>query len=191
MELLSYLAGLALLLLQPVISTPIALPADDPSPDTFNPDSDTNSNINCPSGVQIIAARGTTEHAGLGAMQSLANDIMDKIPNSKAIGLRYPAKMKPSYSNSEETGVDHMKNYVRYFNQHCPKTKLVLLGYSQVGSQVLWMSGMGTNAGCRVVRLRWMRCVVLRSKGLRRPMSSSIASRTTVSLTSHQSCFTC
>lgn len=140
MEILSYLAGIALLL-QPVISSPVALPNDEPSADSFNPDSDINSNVNCASGVQIIAARGTSEDAGMGAMASLANDIMDKIPNSRAIGLRYPARERPSYSDSEETGVDHMRNYIQYFNQHCPKTKLVLLGYSQVS---LLMS-MNTN----------------------------------------------
>lgn len=166
MELLSYLAGLALLL-QPIISSPIAIPDDDPSPDIFDPDSDTSSKVNCAGGVQIIAARGTSEPAGMGAMQSLANDIMDKIPNSKAIGLKYPARRSPSYSNSEEKGVAHMKNYVQYYAKNCPKTKVVLLGYSQV-RLAFEAQCKNTDNSCRVVTLRWTRCVALQSRALHR-----------------------
>lgn len=88
--------------------------------------------VQCATGVQMIVARGTNQKASKGSMTRLANQIMDRVPGSQAVGLQYPASKEPSYPDSEGTGTNHMTQYIKYYSTKCPDTKLVLLGYSQV-----------------------------------------------------------
>lgn len=89
----------------------------------------------CATGVQIISARGSYQAPGIGSMAPLVNAIMQKVPGSMAVGLDYPAVMKPVYRDSEDAGAKNMTKYIQYFAEKCPNTKQVLVGYSQ-GAQV-------------------------------------------------------
>lgn len=89
----------------------------------------------CPP-VQIIAARGTNQAPGMGpALSQLATTIKQKLPNLHAEGLQYPASMLPTYEASEMVGVRNMTTYIKSYADMCPKTKQVIMGYSQ-GAQV-------------------------------------------------------
>lgn len=86
-------------------------------------------------GVQIIGARGTGQDKGtMGTMQYVANAIEKTYGGNQAVPLEYKASMAPTYQGSEGQGAYNMTQYIEFYAKRCPKTKLVLLGYSQVRS---------------------------------------------------------
>lgn len=95
------------------------------------------SNDACPTGAHVIVVRATTEEPGFGAMGTLTTDLLKRIPGSTAYPVNYPAdglRNRTRYVESEQEGVDDLNAHIKSFAQACPETKIVLLGYSQVGA---------------------------------------------------------
>jgi len=89
-------------------------------------------NSTCPSGAHIIVARGSLEPQGSGLVGAVAQQIMARIPKSDTSPLKYPAIYEP-YMPSQTEGVRNLAKALRDYATLCPKTKMILLGYSQVG----------------------------------------------------------
>lgn len=91
---------------------------------------------NCPTGngVGIIVARASTENPGTGIIGAVADDVVAAVPGSTITAVDYPATLQ-NYQQSEAQGVAAMTQLVNNFSQNCPGSKMVLMGYSQVGSR--------------------------------------------------------
>ncbi|KAH7196632.1 cutinase [Fusarium flagelliforme] len=92
-------------------------------------------NSTCPSGAHIIVARGSLEPQGSGLMGAVAQQIRARISDSDISPLKYPAIYEP-YMPSQTEGVRTLAKVVRDYATLCPKTKMILLGYSQ-GAHVI------------------------------------------------------
>lgn len=104
-------------------------------------------------GIQI-GIRGTTEPPPYGALQTVVNKLMDELPGSDNKAIDYPASGvtppaevggKPTfnfieYRSSEQLGVDRLTEELVAFNDKCPDSGIVLLGYSQVS--MVWNIGV-------------------------------------------------
>ncbi|KAL2267963.1 hypothetical protein VTJ83DRAFT_5240 [Remersonia thermophila] len=95
----------------------------------------------CPP-VHIFGARETTVPPGYGTSQGLVNMVRQAYPGSTSEAINYPAcGGQPqcggvSYDNSARQGTQAVVSAVTSFNQRCPGTKIVLIGYSQ-GGQIM------------------------------------------------------
>lgn len=99
----------------------------------------------CPKGAYIIGVRGTTEEYPYGALQKVVDKLMEKIPDSENEGVDYPAAgiviregQDPiynifEYQRSIIQGYNKLSGMILDFAAFCPKTSIVLMGYSQVG----------------------------------------------------------
>jgi acetylxylan esterase len=85
----------------------------------------------CAAGVHMIVARASTEDPGTGIIGAVANGIAAQIPGSDIVAVDYPAVLNP-YLESETAGAQAMTKLVTDYAAQCPKTKMVLMGYSQV-----------------------------------------------------------
>ena len=94
--------------------------------------------IDCP-GVHIFGARETTLSPGYGSSITVVNGLLNAYSGSTAEAITYPACGgqsscgSVSYSNSVAQGIAAVASAVNSYNKQCPSTKLVLVGYSQVG----------------------------------------------------------
>ncbi|RPA82513.1 catalytic core domain of acetyl xylan esterase from Trichoderma Reesei [Ascobolus immersus RN42] len=109
---------------------------------------------NCPS-VHIFGARETTAPAGYGTAGSVVQRIQRARQGATAEAINYPACGGQSqcggvsYANSVVAGTRAVAQAVNAFNQRCPQTQLVLVGYSQ-GGQIMdnaVCGGGDTNVG--------------------------------------------
>lgn len=84
----------------------------------------------CPD-VEAVFARGTTEAPGLGAIgQAFAHSLHSKV-GSKSFGV-YPVDYPASTDfHTALDGIKDAGNHVESMAATCPKTKMVLGGYSQ------------------------------------------------------------
>lgn len=87
----------------------------------------------CATGVHMIVARGTNEQPGEGLTAQTANAIQARIPGSTSEALVYPASVYPTYAYSEGEGTVAMTTAITQYAKSCPDSKIVLLGWSQVG----------------------------------------------------------
>jgi acetylxylan esterase len=91
----------------------------------------------CPK-VHVFGARETTVPQGYGTSQGLVNMVTQAYPGSNAEAIVYPACGGQSncggvsYENSATQGTAAVVKAVTAYNQKCPDTKIVLIGYSQV-----------------------------------------------------------
>jgi cutinase len=88
------------------------------------------SNGSCPD-VEVVFARGTTEPPGVGATgQAFVDSLRSKIgPKSMSVyGVDYPATMDFATGMS---GIDDASTHIERTAADCPKTKMVLGGFSQ------------------------------------------------------------
>ena len=91
----------------------------------------------CPA-IHVFGARETTVSPGYGSASTVVNLILQGYPGSTAEAISYPACGGQascggqSYSQSVQAGVTAAANQVNAFNQRCPQSQLVLVGYSQV-----------------------------------------------------------
>jgi acetylxylan esterase len=108
----------------------------------------------CPN-VHVFGARETTVSPGYGTAGVVVNLVLQAYPGSTAEPINYPACGGQascggvSYANSVKQGVAAVASQVNSFNQRCPNTKLVLVGYSQ-GGQIFddaYCGGGDTNEG--------------------------------------------
>jgi acetylxylan esterase len=108
----------------------------------------------CPQ-VHVFGARETTAPPGYGTAGAVVTSITNAYPGSTAEVINYPACGGQStcggvsYANSVVQGVAAVASQVNAFNQKCPSTVLVLVGYSQ-GGQIMddaYCGGGDTNEG--------------------------------------------
>lgn len=95
-------------------------------------------------GVHIIVARGSTEPYGLGSLGALAGQLQAAIPGSDAVGVDWPALLTP-YQWSVDNGTATLTQQIKDYVAQCPRSRIVLLGYSQ-GAQVVMNSLCGADA---------------------------------------------
>ncbi|KAE9379677.1 carbohydrate esterase family 5 protein [Stipitochalara longipes BDJ] len=92
----------------------------------------------CP-GIHVFGARETTASPGYGSAGTVVNLILNSHSGSTAEAINYPACGGQatcgsiSYANSVVQGINAVVSQVNSFNQQCPSTQLVLVGYSQGG----------------------------------------------------------
>jgi acetylxylan esterase len=92
----------------------------------------------CPN-VHVFGARETTVSAGYGSSSTVVNEVLSAYPGSTSEAISYPACGGQSscggvsYANSVQQGIAAVVSAVNGYNQKCPNTQLVLVGYSQVG----------------------------------------------------------
>jgi len=95
----------------------------------------------CPK-VHVYGARETTVPQGYGTSQGLVNMVTQAYSGATAEAIVYPACGGQSncggvsYENSASQGTSAVVRAVTSFNQKCPDTKIVLIGYSQ-GGQIM------------------------------------------------------
>lgn len=91
----------------------------------------------CPE-IQIFGARETTAPAGYGTAGTVVNLVLGAYPGAQAQAISYPACGGQSscggtaYGDSARQGTAAVASAVNSFNQRCPNSKIVLVGYSQV-----------------------------------------------------------
>lgn len=90
-------------------------------------------NASCVSGAHIIVARGSLEPRGPGIIGAVAQQVLQRIPHSEMISLEYPAIYNP-YQPSQMEGVAALSVVLAQYVTVCPKTKIILLGFSQVST---------------------------------------------------------
>lgn len=91
----------------------------------------------CPP-VHILAARGTGVPPGYDLLLPLVEELKSRHPGATSEAIVYPAcGGEPScggipYGHSARLGTAAVARAVNDFRAMCPRTKLVLMGYSQV-----------------------------------------------------------
>lgn len=91
----------------------------------------------CPA-VHVFGARETTVPPGFGTAGPVVNSIVSAFPGATSEAINYPACGGQascggvSYASSVVQGVAAVASQVNAFNQQCPNSVLVLVGYSQV-----------------------------------------------------------
>lgn len=121
----------------------------------------------CASGVHIIVARASTEAQGEGAIGAVAVEIEAAIPGSDSVAVVYPALLEP-YPPSEEAGTAAMTALIQEYVASCPRTKIVLLGYSQVSHENPSIASLIPDFVCRALRL-WLIPYVAQPRAASRP----------------------
>lgn len=92
----------------------------------------------CPD-IHVFGARETTAPPGYGSAGTVVQSILNAHPGATAEVINYPACGGQSscggtpYATSVQQGTTAVTNQVKAFAAQCPSTKLVLVGYSQVG----------------------------------------------------------
>ncbi|KAL0945273.1 hypothetical protein HGRIS_000784 [Hohenbuehelia grisea] len=108
----------------------------------------------CPQ-VHVFGARETTAPPGYGTAGAVVNSVVSAYSGATSEVINYPACGgqsscgSVSYANSVIQGVSAVASQVNAFNQRCPNTVLVLVGYSQ-GGQIIddaYCGGGDTNEG--------------------------------------------
>ncbi|KAL0945263.1 hypothetical protein HGRIS_000774 [Hohenbuehelia grisea] len=95
----------------------------------------------CPQ-VHVFGARETTAPPGYGTAGAVVNSVVSAYSGATSEVINYPACGgqsscgSVSYANSVVQGVSAVASQVNAFNQRCPNTVLVLVGYSQ-GGQII------------------------------------------------------
>src|SRR5580692_2949735 len=84
--------------------------------------------------VHIFVGRGSQEAKGEGSTGRLSASIKRAIAGTTSEAIDYPALLNP-YTSSESKGVAATKEQMQAYAKRCPQSKLVLMGYSQVGKK--------------------------------------------------------
>lgn len=85
--------------------------------------------------IHILVARGSTEAPGIGVLESLVEVIDTANPGATSEAIDYPADLN-DYVASVINGTSAVKKQVTAYVERCPRSKIVLLGYSQ-GAHVI------------------------------------------------------
>ncbi|KAK4233551.1 carbohydrate esterase [Achaetomium macrosporum] len=108
----------------------------------------------CPE-IHVFGARETTVPPGYGTAGQVVNLILQAYPGATSEAINYPACGGQSscggvqYGDSARQGTSAVASAVNSFNQRCPNTQLVLVGYSQ-GGQIMdnaYCGGPDTGSG--------------------------------------------
>jgi acetylxylan esterase len=93
----------------------------------------------CPD-IHVFGARETTVASGYGSSITVVDDVLAYYSGSTAEAINYPACGGQascgdiSYAESALEGAAAVASQVNTFNNECPDTILVLVGYSQVST---------------------------------------------------------
>ena len=96
----------------------------------------------CPN-IHVFGARETTAPPGYGSSDTVVNLVKQAYPGTTSEAINYPACGGQascggaSYSQSVKAGIQAVASAVNSFNQQCPDTQIVLVGYSQVSPRYL------------------------------------------------------
>lgn len=96
---------------------------------------------NCTSSraAHIIVARESGAPDGVSVMNLVAEEVAARCSGSDMAGVPYPAEFSP-YAESEGYGVGNLTEMVLAYQADCPRSKIVLMGYSQVNIVCSWSS---------------------------------------------------
>ena len=100
-----------------------------------------NARDSCP-GVHVFGARETTVSAGYGSSSTVVDLVTQTYSGATSEAIDYPACGGQSscggvsYADSAKQGVAAVTTAVNDYNEKCPNTTLVLVGYSQ-GGQIM------------------------------------------------------
>lgn len=112
----------------------------------------------CPK-IHVFGARETTAPQGYGTSATVVNLVTGAHSGTTAEAIVYPACGGQSscggasYASSAQQGTAAVAKAVNAFNQKCPDTEIVLVGYSQVRLSSwfwFWFGGMGLWTWCGV-----------------------------------------
>ncbi|OTA64796.1 carbohydrate esterase family 5 protein [Hypoxylon sp. EC38] len=90
---------------------------------------------NCPS-IHIFGARETTAPPGFGSASTVVDLVQQANNGATSESIVYPAAGGNVYAASVTAGVAAVANQTSTFNQMCPESKIVMVGYSQ-GAQII------------------------------------------------------
>ncbi len=112
-----------------------AAPATAPAPLTAPPVGPLagNASVNCPQ-LHIFGARETTAPPGFGSSQAVVDLVTKAFPGTTSEAINYPAAggTNEEYAQSVTDGIVAVLSQVQLFAGLCPKTILIMHGYSQV-----------------------------------------------------------
>ncbi|KAI2629532.1 carbohydrate esterase family 5 protein [Hypoxylon sp. NC1633] len=89
----------------------------------------------CPK-IHIFGARETTAPPGFGSASTVVNLVQQANDGATSESIVYPAAGGNVYAASVTAGVAAVANQTSTFNQMCPDSKIVMVGYSQ-GAQIV------------------------------------------------------
>ncbi|KAI1780188.1 carbohydrate esterase family 5 protein [Hypoxylon cercidicola] len=89
----------------------------------------------CPK-LHIFGARETTAPPGFGSASTVVNLVQQANGGATSESIVYPAAGGNVYAASVAAGVAAVANQTKIFNQMCPESKIVMVGYSQ-GAQIV------------------------------------------------------
>ncbi|KAI1209018.1 carbohydrate esterase family 5 protein [Annulohypoxylon truncatum] len=90
---------------------------------------------NCPN-IHIFGARETTAPPGFGSASTVVDLVMNANDGATSESIVYPAAGGNEYASSVSSGILAVANQTNTFNQMCPDSKIVVVGYSQ-GAQIV------------------------------------------------------
>jgi len=82
------------------------------------------------SDIHILVGRGSKEPQGMGGTGKLAKAIQAQMKGVTTEAVIYPAELSP-YPPSSSAGAKAVVKQVTAYVKACPKSKLILMGYSQ------------------------------------------------------------
>ncbi|KAJ5658190.1 uncharacterized protein N7484_001839 [Penicillium longicatenatum] len=98
----------------------------------------------CATGVHAILIRGQGPGDHLNVMVSMQNLVLQLIPGSSSVALPYDHG-GPDHRVVAADGAHLMQQYIRDYVSSCPKSKILLMGYSLGG--IVMMDGLcGTSS---------------------------------------------
>ncbi|KAL7629141.1 hypothetical protein AAE478_000660 [Parahypoxylon ruwenzoriense] len=89
----------------------------------------------CPK-IHIFGARETTAPPGFGSALTVVNLVQQANDGATSESIVYPAAGGNMYAASVTAGVAAVANQTNMFNQMCPESRIVMVGYSQ-GAQIV------------------------------------------------------
>lgn len=88
------------------------------------------------SGGHIFVSRESGAPEGTSAMNIIALGVTDQCAGSDIVEVPYPATID-NYTISEQEGVGNLTELVLEYQECCPDSQIVLLGYSQVWTVIM------------------------------------------------------
>jgi cutinase len=126
------LLGAAVVASSVLVSSPVPIPSASADP--------------CPD-VEVVFARGTTEPPGVGGIGQAFVDSLQSQVGPKSV-TTYPVNYPASTDfPTAAQGVIDASSHIREMAANCPKTKLVLAGYSQGAAVIGYVTAAGIPAG--------------------------------------------
>ncbi|KAJ5243461.1 acetylxylan esterase precursor, partial [Penicillium citrinum] len=98
----------------------------------------------CATGVHAIISRGQGAGDDLSVMKALSDRILDQIPGSTTLGFPFDHDAEDKFT-AVHSGALMLQQYVKKYVKSCPKSKIVLVGYS-LGAVLTMEAVCGTSS---------------------------------------------